>query len=127
MSVTCQGIAFYDPRHSIKAEAGETIPLGASCRLASDGKLYVVDNSKSDVCHGFALEAAVAGQYITLVGYCRMKVGATQTIGARVYTGAVSGGSAPSTTLSAAGLVVGFAWKADEIVVRAATVPAADG
>ena len=127
MSVTCQGIAFYDPRHSIKAEAAETIPLGASCRLASDGKIYVVDNSKSDVCHGFALEAAVAGQQLTLVGYCRMKVSATQTIGARVYTGAVSGGSAPSTTLSASGLIVGFAWKSDEVVVRAATAPAADG
>ena len=83
----------------------------------------MVDNGKSDVCHGWALKAAAAGTMVTIVNRCRMWINTTFTIGVRVYTGAVSGGSAPTTS---GGVVVGFAWKADEVYLRAPT-PAADG
>lgn len=126
MAVTSKGIAMYDARDSIKVEAAETIPLCASVYIHTDGKAYVVDNVKNDVCHGWALKAATAGQIITVVTRCRMWVNTTQTIGARAYTGNQAGGSAPSTTLAANGIIVGYAWKADELYVRAPN-PAADG
>jgi len=121
-------IVMFDPRHSFKAVPAETITQGESVYIHTDGLIYAVDNGKSDVCHGWALADGVAsGAPITIVKYCRMKVDTTQTIGARVYTGAVAGGSAPSTTLSATGLVVGWAVAADEVIVTAPNPPAADG
>jgi hypothetical protein len=127
MAVTSKGIAMYDARDSIKVEAAETIPLGASVYIHTDGKAYVVDNGKSDVCHGFALMARTVGQMLTVVTRCRMWVNTAQTLGARCYTGAVAGGSAPSTTLAANGTVCGFAFSAYEIYVHANPVPPADG
>jgi hypothetical protein len=126
MSVVCEGITFYDPREAIKAEAAEAIGYGESCYVSTDGKAYLVDNGKSDVCHGWALKAVAAGTKVTLVRECRMDVGTTQTIGARAYTGGVAGGSAPSTTLAATGVVVGFAVSATKLSLRA-PMPAADG
>lgn len=126
MSVVCEGITFYDPRESVKAEAAEDIGFGEACYISTDGKAYLVDNGKNDVCHGFALKAASSGTYVTLVRECRMDVDTTQTIGARAYTGGVAGGSAPSTTLAATGVVVGFAITASKLSLRA-PMPAADG
>lgn len=126
MAVTCLDITMYDPRDTVKAVAAEAIGLGESCFISSDGLVYVVDNVKSDVCHGWALKAYAAGDEVTLVTACRMKPNATQTKGARVYTGAVAGGSCPSTTLAAAGIVVGYAMSADIVYLRT-PVPAANG
>jgi len=121
-------IVMYDPRHNFKAVPGEALTQGESVYISSDGLVYAVDDGKSDVCHGWALTDGVAnGAPITIVKYCRMKVDTTQTIGARVYTGAVSGGSAPSTTYAATGLVVGWAIADDEVIVTAPNPPAADG
>jgi predicted transcriptional regulator len=125
--VSCEGITMYDPRHSFKAEAAEALSEGESVYISSDGLVYAVDNGKSDVCHGWALTDIAAGRMVTVVTWCRMDVDATQTIGARVYTGAVSGGSAPSTTLSASGVVCGFAVSASKIVVGVNYVAPADG
>jgi len=124
--VLCEGIEMYDPRDTIKAEAAETIHLGDCVRIASDGKAYVVDNGKSDVCHGVSLEAAVAGDKITILTRARMYITTSQTAGARIYTGAVSGGSAPSTTLSGGGIVCGFAISTHVVYFMAPT-PAANG
>jgi hypothetical protein len=126
MAVTCLDITMYDPRDTVKAVAAEAIGLGESCYIHSDGLAYVVDNGKSDVCHGWALKAYAAGDEVTLVTACRMKPNATQTKGARVYTGAIAGGSCPSTTLAAGGLVVGFAMSAEIVYLRTLT-PGADG
>ena len=125
--VTCEGITMYDPRHATKAVAAEALTEGESVYVSSDGLVYAVDNGKSTVCHGWALTTVAAGIMVTIVTYCRMKVDTAQTIGARVYTGAVSGGSPPSTTLTAAGTVVGWAVAAYDIVVGVTYVPAADG
>lgn len=116
----------YDPRQGFKGPAGEALSQGESVYISSDGLIYAVDNGKNDVCHGWALEDAAEGDNITVVRYCRMKVDATQTIGARVYTGQVAGGSAPSTTLGA-GLVVGWAVTDELVIVTAPNPPAADG
>lgn len=126
MSVTCEGIKFFDLRTTIKAEAGESISMGESCYISSDGEAYVVDNGKADVVHGWALQDASEGDNLTLATKCRMQVDTSQTIGARVYTGNVSGGSAPSTTLSANGVVCGFAWDTYKIYCEIPT-PGADG
>lgn len=125
MAVTCSGITGYDLRVSVKAVAAETIGYGESVYLASDGLAYVVDNGKSTICHGWALTAAAAGDTFTIVTKCRMKVSATQTIGARVYTGAVAGGSAPSTTLASNGIVTGYAIDAETVFLQVVP-PAAD-
>ena len=125
MAVVCSGIAGYDIRTSIKAEAAEAIGVGESVYVSADGLAYLVDNGKSDVCHGWALTAAAAGTMVTIVRTVRMDVTTAQTIGARAYTGAVAGGSAPSTTLGA-GIVVGFAWQANRLSLEV-PVPAADG
>jgi 3D (Asp-Asp-Asp) domain-containing protein len=124
MAVVCEGITMYDIRTSIKAVAAETIPLGASVYVSSDGLAYVVDNGKADVCHGWSLEAAVVGDTITIVTTCRMDVDTAQTPGARANVGAVAGGSAPSTTH--AGIAVGFAVTTSRLLLNIPT-PAADG
>ena len=128
MPVVCEGIVMYDPRHSFKAPVGdEAILQGESVYLNSSGTLEPVDDGKSDVCHGWALEDGATGDVITVVKYCRMKVDTAQTIGALVYTGTVAGGSPPSTTLAAAGLVVGWAYAADAVIVTAPNPPGASG
>jgi len=116
----------YDPRDTLKAVAVEALKMGQSIYIHSDGLVYLVDNTKSDVCHGWALKAYVAGDEVTILTACRMNVATAQTKGAMVYTGAVSGGSAPSTTHAADGRIVGFAMTAYKIYVRAPT-PAANG
>jgi predicted transcriptional regulator len=126
MAVTCSGITAYDLRVSVKAVTAEAIGIGESVYISTDGLAYLVDNGKNDVCHGWAIEAAAAGDQITIVNKCRMRVATTQTIGARAYTGAVAGGSAPSTTLAANGIVVGYAITATLLLLEAPT-PAADG
>ena len=127
MPVICEGIVMYDPRHTSKAVAAEALTMGESVFIASDGLVYAVDNGKSDVCHGWALTDIAAGRMVTIVHFCRMELDTIQVIGARVYTGAVSGGSAPSTTLIAAGVVCGFATGTYNIVVGVNYVAPADG
>ena len=117
----------YDPRHSFKAAAGEALTMGESVYISTDGEVYAVDNGKSTICHGWVLEDAAENDYVTVVIYCRMRLDTTQTIGALVYTGAVSGGSPPSTTLAAAGVVVGFAIAADMVLLHTTFPPPAAG
>lgn len=126
MAVTCTGVDNYDPRTTIKGTAAEAIDIGESCRISSDGKAYVVDNAKSDVCHGWALTTVAINEKVTLFTKGRMMVGTAQTIGARLYTGNIAGGSAPSTTLAAVGVVVGFAIEAYKVFVLT-PIPAANG
>lgn len=126
MAVTCNGIEMYDIRTTIKAKAAEAIDIGESCRIANDGKIYVVDDGKSDVCHGWPIEAAALDDEIILATTCRMFVDTTQTPGARLYTGAVAGGSAPSTTFATTGVVVGFAISTSLVFCNIPT-PAANG
>ena len=127
MPVLCEGIVMYDPRHSFKGLCAEDIEQGHSVYLSSDGLIYLVDDGKNDVCHGWALEPGAEGETITVVKYCRMKVDTAQTIGAMAYTGQLAGGSAPSTSLAAAGLIVGWAYAADAVIVTAPNPPAANG
>ena len=126
MAVTCSGITSYDLRVSIKAVTAEDIGLGESVYISSDGLAYLVDNGKSTVCHGWALKAAAEGTQLTIVTKCRMRVGTAQTPGAMASTGAVSGGSTPSTTLYGGGIVVGHAITDDLLFLQVPT-PAADG
>lgn len=126
MPVICQGIVMYNIQTTLKGVAAEAISMGESLYIHSDGLVYVVDNGKYDVCHGWALKDYAEGDKVTILTQCRMIVDTTQTVGARLYTGAVSGGSAPSTTLSATGVIVGFAVEAKLIYCRI-TVPGADG
>lgn len=124
--VSCEGISMYDPRHAFKALVGaEALLEGQSVYINSSGLVEPVDNGKSDVCHGWALTDMAAGRMVTVVTYCRMKLDTIQTIGARVDTGAVSGGSPPSTTLSGA-IDVGWAVADYDIIVQA-PIPTADG
>ncbi len=124
--VTCEGITMYDPRHSFKAVAAEALSEGESVYVSTDGLVYAVDNGKNDVVHGWALTSIASGRMVTVVTYCRMKVDTAQTIGARVYAGQVSGGSAPSTTLGA-GIVCGFATAGYTIIVGVNYVAPTDG
>ena len=124
MAVKCEGILMYDPRHAVKARAAEAIDIGESVYISSNGLANVIDNGKQSPVHGFALESAAEGDNLTIVKWCRMKVDTIQTIGARVYAGNISGGSAPSTTLS--NTIVGFAYEAYKIAVWV-PMPAADG
>lgn len=127
MAVACEGILFYDIRTTIRGEAGEALTAGESVYFRNaDGDVMAVDNGKSDVCHGWVLEDAADGDAVTVVTTCRMQVDTVQTRGARLYTGAVAGGSAPSTTLAAVGVVVGFAITTTQIFCNVPT-PAADG
>lgn len=125
MAVTASGILGYDIRTALKVVAGEGIGLGESCYIGNDGLAYVVDNAKSTVCHGWALETVSTGDSFTLVTTTRMKVATAQIPGNRVYTGNVAGGSAPSTTLAAVGVVVGYAISTSVVFVSVPT-PAAD-
>ena len=128
MPVICEGIVMYDPRHSFKGTVGdEAVLQGESVFITSSGVIEPVDDAGSQPCHGWALKDGAIGEVITVVRFCRMKVDTAQTIGARVYTGAVAGGSPPSTTFATDGLVVGWAYATDAIIVTAPNPPAADG
>lgn len=124
MAVVCTGITMYDIRTSIKAVAAVAIGYGESVYISTDGLAYVLDNTKADPCHGWALTAAAIGATLTIVTTCRMNVDTTQTMGAQAKVGAVVGGSAPSTTLT--GISVGFAITANKLFLNVPT-PAADG
>lgn len=124
--VVCLGIDHYDMRTTLKGTAAEAISAGESCRIAADGLVYIVDNAKSDVCHGWALKDYAIGDQVVLMTQCRMRVATAQTPGARIYTGAVLGGSTPSTTLAAVGVVCGYAVTTELIYCNVPT-PAADG
>jgi len=126
MAVACDGVLKYSVPSCLQGIAAEAILIGESCWIGTDGLIYLCDNSKYDVCHGWAIKGYAAGAMVTLATECRLKVTTTQTIGARVYTGAVSGGSAPSTSLSANGVVCGVAETASIVSIKA-PVPAADG
>lgn len=126
MAIVCEGITMYDIRTTIKAVAAEAIGYGESVQLANDGLAYLVDNGKSDVVHGWALTAGAAGATITIVTTCRMDVDTVQVPGAMCYTGSVAGGSVPSTTLAAAGVICGFALTTTRIFLNVPT-PAANG
>jgi hypothetical protein len=126
MAVVSTDISMYDPRDTLKAVAAEAIGLNESCYISSDGLAYLVDNTKNDVCHGWAVKAVAVGEEVTLATACRIKPATAQTPGARVYTGNIAGGSCPSTTLAATGIVVGHAMSTTIIYCRA-PVPAANG
>ena len=126
MAITCDGVLKYTIPSCLHGEAAETIATGESCWIGTDGLVNVCDNSKYDVVHGWAIKPYAAGKEVTLATECRLNVTTTQTIGARVYSGAVSGGSAPSTTLTADGVVCGVAESANVVFVRT-PAPAADG
>jgi len=113
----------YDPRDTLKGVAFEAMKMGQGLYIHTDGLVYLVDNGKADVCHGWALKAYIAGDEVTILTRCRMKVATAQAIGARVYTNNVSGGSAPA---SAGGIIIGFAVTAYKVYVSAPT-PVADG
>ena len=126
MAVVCAGITAYDLRVSVKGVSGEALTYGESVYIAADGLIYAVDNGKNDVCHGWVLKTCAAGVTVTVVNKCRMRSETAQTPGQRAFTGAVAGGSAPSTTL-AAGVVVGYAITTDLLMLEAQMPPPADG
>lgn len=126
MPAVCLGIDHYDMRTTLKGVAAEALGMGESAYIHSDQLVYLVDNGKSNVCHGWALKDYAAGDIVTIVTQCRMKVDIVQTPGARLYTGAFAGGSAPSTTFAATGVVVGYAIT-DEMIYCNVPTPAADG
>lgn len=117
MAVVCEGITMYDIRTTLKGVTGEAIGLGEAVFFAQDGLIYLCDNASGDIVHGWALTARATGAMLTVVTNCRMEVDTVQTIGARVYSGEELGGSAPSTTLTADGLVCGIAISADQVWV----------
>lgn len=126
MPTTCLGIDHYDMRTTLKRPAGEALSMGESVYIHDDGEVYAVDNGKSDVCHGWALKDYAEGDMVTIITQCRMKVAVAQTPGARLYTGNFAGGSPPSTTFAAVGVVCGYAIDTSLIYCNVPT-PAADG
>ena len=109
MSVKSPGWAGYDTRTLIRARSGEALELGQSCFIADDGLAYLCDNESPDRFHGSALSAAAQGGHVVLVTHGFLELDERQTPGARLYTGAIAGGSAPSTTHASDGVVAGFA------------------
>ena len=126
MAVASTGITMYDIRTTIKLTAGEAITQGMSVRIAAAGTAWRVDAGQSDVVHGWALTTVGAGDEITLATTCRMNVDTAQAPGARLYTGNVAAGSAPSTTFAAVGVICGFAVSATQVFCNVPE-PAADG
>ena len=111
----------YDIRTSWKGVAGEAITYGMSIFVAQDGLVYRCDDGSGDLCHGWALQSQVAGGMVTGVTACRMQVDTVQVMGAMVYSGENADGSAPSTTLAADGIVVGFGLTAGSVWVHVGT------
>ena len=125
-TLVARGIKMFDIRTTIKAEAGEAITMGHSVWVDTSGKAWNIDEIKYDIVHGWALTTVAQGDMLTIVTTCRMEVETTQTIGNKVYTGAESGGSAPSTTLATDGICCGFAYAAN-MVFLFVPIPAQNG
>lgn len=125
MAVASLGITMYDIRTTLKVEAAEAITQGMSVYINANGANRV-DAGKSDVVHGWALTTVAQYDMLTVVTTCRMNVDTAQTPGARLYTGNVAAGSAPSTTFAAVGPVCGYAVTAVQVFCNVPT-PGADG
>jgi len=125
MAIECTGILQYDPHDTLKATTAEAVEMGQCLYIHTDGLAYLVDNGLSTKVHGIALKDTASGEKVTLITKCRMEVDTTQTIGARVYTGALSGGSAPSSTLATNGVTCGFAYAAKRVYYMTPDQPAA--
>jgi len=115
------GWDMYDPRMTLKAEAGEAIEKGACCWIHTDGLIYLTDNVE-DRIHGCALTDASSGDELVLITHGRLKVVDTNTIGALVYGQQNNGGSVPNTT--ATGQICGFSITATMIFVHIDSVSA---
>ena len=106
--------------------ASEAITVGMSVQILAAGTIARVDAGKNDVVHGWALTTVAQGDELTIATTCRMNVDTAQTPGARLYSGNVANGSAPSTTFAAVGIICGFAVSATQIFCNI-VAPAADG
>ena len=116
MVYTAVGWDMYDPRMTLKGEAGEDdIGIGACCWFSGNGEIYLTDNVQSRV-HGCALTMADDGDELVLVTHGRLRVPDTNTMGALVYGQDNEGGSAPNVITS--GNVCGFAIEANLIFVH---------
>lgn len=117
-AVVATGWDMYSPRSTIKRVAAEAIGVGECCYiLNTDGLAYLCDAGENNKCHGVALNAVAAGEYVTLVTEGRLRVQTSQTIGNRAFSGNIAGGTAPTTTL-ATGVVVGMAIEEFLVLVR---------
>jgi len=125
-TLVARGIKMFDIRTTIKAEAGEAITMGHSVWVDTSGKAWNCDDTQTDIVHGWALTTVEESDMLTIVTTCRMEVATTQIIGNMVYTGEVSGGSAPSTTLATDGIPCGFAYAANMIFLFV-PIPAQNG
>lgn len=125
MAVASLGISMYDIRTTIKVVAVEAITMGMSVYINANGANRV-DVGKDDVVHGWALTSVAADDMLTVVTTCRMDVDTAQTPGARIFSGNVGAGSAPSTTLLNTTPACGFAITTTQIFCNVPT-PAADG
>ena len=104
---TAVGWDMYDPRMTLKGEAGEDdIGIGACCWISStNGEIYLSDDATS-IIHGCALTEANDGDELVLVTHGRLRVTDSNTPGINVYGQLNAGGSAPNDTIS--GAVCGF-------------------
>ena len=127
--VTCTGIDMYDPRHTVKAVAGENLLLGICAYIADDGLAYAIDDGFSAVCHGVTLTPANEGDSVVLANVARMRVETTQTPGDMLYTGAETAadpnGSAPNTE-TAGGVKCGYAITTELVYFHTNFPPDAD-
>jgi len=104
---TAVGWDMYDPRLTLKGEAGEDdIEVGACCHISTNGEIWLTDNNTS-IVHGCALTSADDGDELVLVTHGRLRVATSNTPGAQVYGQINDGGSVPDD--NAEGNVVGFA------------------
>ncbi|MCK4265915.1 MAG: hypothetical protein KAX31_01445 [Thermoplasmata archaeon] len=124
MAVANLGITMYDIRTTLKVLAVTGITQAMSVYIDANGANRC--DADNDVVHEWALTTVGTGDELTIATTCRMNVDTAQTIGARLYTGNVAAGSAPSTTFAAVGVVCGFAVTAAQVFCNVPT-PAADG
>lgn len=82
--------------------AGETIAVGDACYIKSDGLVWRATGAAANAAarvRGFALEAAAAGDPVTLVHDVVIRYGAGLTPGADLYlSGTVAGGLADAAS-----------------------------
>jgi hypothetical protein len=75
--------------------AGEAISAGMPCYIkASDGKVYKSNGTSANeaaAVHGWAAQAASAGEAVTLVWDVRIRYGAGMTPGTKLYVATTAG------------------------------------
>lgn len=107
--------------HRFTGVAGEAIAAGDACYIKSDGKIWLSTGAAANaaaVVDGFALQAAVAGDAVTIYWGVNIQYGASMTPGTPYYLSGTTAGGLDTATSTGGTVAVARAMDATRLHVK---------